>query len=393
MQLLLFIIPGLLVAEPVINARSAVLIDNTTGAILFEKNSNLSIPPASMTKLMTLYIVYKYIEDGKLSKDELIHVGKNADFRSLPAHSSLMFLEKGQDVSLMDLMLGLAVPSGNDAAIAVAERVAGSVQSFVNIMNLEAEDLGLKSVHFEDASGLSKNNRVTAADFVRFCRIYIKTFPEALKELHSVASFTYPKEKNWKTNGSSVYGPITQNNRNNLLSVYAPVDGLKTGYIDESGFNISLTAKQDGRRLIVVLLGGPGNNSSEGSLYRAVDGISLLSYGFYHFTNVKSEVPHFTAPKIWKGSEKSIELNIPEIPVITLTVEQAGLFRVKVDISKNIIAPIKKGDILGKVIQYSGEKILNQYNITAAEDVPVSGFFMRMTDSIKIFFLKLAGDY
>ncbi len=393
MQLLLFIIPGLLSAEPVINARSAVLMDNTTGAILFEKNSNLSIPPASMTKLMTLYIVYKNIEDGKLSKDELIHVGKNADFRSLPAHSSLMFLEEGQDVSLMDLMLGLAVPSGNDAAIAVAERVSGSVDSFVDQMNQTAEDLGLKSVHFEDASGLSKNNRVTAADFVRFCRIYIKTFPEALKELHSVASFTYPKEKNWKTNGSSVYGPITQSNRNNLLSVYAPVDGLKTGYIDESGFNIAITAEQNGRRLIAVLLGGPGNNSSEGSLSRAVDGVSLLSYGFYYFTNIKSEVPDITAPKIWKGKENTVELNIPEIPLITLPMKQAGFLKFKIDIEKNLIAPVCKGAVLGKITQYADNEIISSYEITAAEDVSTGGFIKRLIDSIKIIFLKLSGDY
>ncbi len=393
MLLFFFIITVSLFAEPTINAKSAILIDSTTGTVLFEKNSNLSIPPASMTKLMTLYVVYKNIKEGKLSKNEIIHIDKNADFRSLPPHSSLMFLEEGQDVSLLDLMLGLAVPSGNDAAIAVAMRVSGSVESFVVLMNLEAEKLGLKSVHFDDSSGLSEKNRVTAADFAKFCRIYLKTFPEALKELHSVDSFTYPKEKNWKANGKSVYGPITQHNRNNLLSVYAPVDGLKTGYIDESGFNIALTASQHNRRLIAVIMGGPGNNSEEGAFYRAVDGISLLSYGFYHFTNIKSKVPDFADPKIWEGLAKKVELIIPEIPVKTLPVGEAPLLKVKVDISKNIIAPLAKGDTVGNIIQYSDNKIIGTYKITAADNIYRGGFFRRFFDGIKIFFLKITGDY
>lgn len=380
-------------AEPVINARSAILIDSLTGSILFEKNSQISIPPASMTKLMSLYVVYKKIEEGTVSKQEIIRISKNADFRSLPPHSSLMFLEEGQEVSMGDLMLGLAVPSGNDAAVAIAMRISGSVEGFVRLMNNEAEQLGLSSVHFEDASGLSSENRVTASDFVQFCSEYITKFPQALDDLHSVISFTYPKETNWKINGSSVYGPITQYNRNNLLSAFTPVDGLKTGYIDESGYNIALTAEQNGRRLIAVILGGVGENSSEGSIFRTIDGINLLSYGFYNFRNLKNTAPDINSPKIWKGTKTQVQLNIPEIPVITLSVEKAANIEIKVIIPKNIIAPIKKGEILGEIIQTAGEEIIGKYNITAAEDMPKGGFFRRLIDSIKIFFLKLSGDY
>ncbi|RKX87260.1 MAG: D-alanyl-D-alanine carboxypeptidase [Spirochaetes bacterium] len=385
-------------ADPVLNAKSAILIDSQTGTILFEKNSNLSIPPASMTKLMSLYVVYKKIGEGVVSKNEIIRISKNADFRSLPPHSSLMFLEEGQEVTIADLMLGMAVPSGNDAAIAIAERIAGSVEGFVRLMNQEAEKLGLNSIHFEDASGLSSENRVTAADFVQFCSEYINRFPEALDELHSVSSFTYPKEKNWKANGTSVYGPITQYNRNNLLTTYVPVDGLKTGYIDESGYNIALTATMNNnqkskRRLIAVILGGLGENSTEGSLLRAIDGINLLSYGFYNFRTIKSEIPTIESPKIWKGTKTELKIKYPEIPFITLPSDKAVILRVDVILPNNIIAPVKKDEVIGEIIQYADKEIIGKYNITAAEDIPKGNLFIRLLDSIKIFFLKLSGDY
>ncbi len=384
-------------AAPVINARSAILIDSLTGAVLFEKESNISIPPASMTKLMSLYLVYKEIENGRVSKDELIKISREADFRALPSRSSLMFLEEGQEVSMLDLMLGLAVPSGNDAAIAVAERIAGTVDRFVEMMNKEAVEMGLNSVHFEDASGLSDKNMVTAADFAQFCSVYINSFPEALVELHSVNSFTYPKEENWKTNGSSVYGSITQYNRNNLLSAYAPIDGLKTGFIDESGYNVALTAQIEGqfgnRRLIAVLLGGPGETSSEGSMLRAVDGVNLLSYGFYSFTNIKSDIPELISPRVWKGSNTYIELKYSEIPVLTLPIEKAAILQTRVELPKNIMAPIKEGDILGEIIHFSGDEVIERYPIKAAEDIEVGGFFRRLFDSISLFFMKLFGMF
>ncbi len=338
-----------------------------------------------MTKLMSLYVVYKRIEEGTVSKKELVRISRNADFRSLPPHSSLMFLEEGQEVSIQDLMLGLAVPSGNDAAIAIAMRIAGSVEGFVRIMNLEAEQLGLKSVHFEDASGLSSENRVTASDFVQFCAEYITKFPEALNELHSVSSFTYPKEENWQTNGVSVYGPITQYNRNNLLIAYTPVDGLKTGYIDESGYNIALTAKiadnQTGeRRLIAVILGGKGETTQEGSLLRAIDGVNLLSYGFYNFRNIKSEISNIDSPKVWKSSKALFNVRLPNFSQNILPATKAANIQINVELCKNIIAPIKKGDILGEIVQTSGEEILGRYPITAAEDIEKGGFFKRLLD-------------
>ena len=382
-----------LFAEPVINAKSAILIDNLTGTVLFEKNSQESIPPASMTKLMTLYIAYKNIEEGRLSKDEFVRIDKDADFRSLPPHSSLMFLEEGQDVSIIDLMRGLAISSGNDAAIAIATRIAGSVESFVDIMNREASELGLESVHFDDASGLSSANSTNAADFALFCSVYISRFPTAIVELHSLRSFSYPKEENWLSKGSSVHGTIVQYNHSKLIKWYAPVDGLKTGYIDESGYNVALTAEMNGRRLLAVLLGGPGETNSQGSLIRAIDGINLLSYGFYNFRNIKSEVSEIKSPKIWKGLQSSVELQHSKIPVLTLTTEKSVNIKIKVNIIRNIIAPVKKGDILGEIVQYTGEEILGRYSITAAEDIKKGGIFRRLIDSIKIFFLKLSGDY
>ncbi|MCF6334493.1 MAG: D-alanyl-D-alanine carboxypeptidase [Spirochaetales bacterium] len=378
---------------PALNSKAAVLIDGVTGTVMYEKNSNLTIPPASMTKLMSLYVVYSAIEKGEVDRDDIVTISGKADFRSLPPHSSLMFLEEGQEVSLYDLMLGLAVPSGNDAAIAIAEGIAGSVDAFVGLMNTTAVDMGLSSVHFEDASGLSEKNSVTAFDFAKFCSLYIDRFPYALEELHSVESFTYPKEENWKANGFSVYGPITQHNRNNLLSSYDPVDGLKTGYIDESGYNIALTAELDGRRLIAVILGGPGDNSAQGSLLRAIDGVSLLSYGFYRFINVKSQMTDINPVRIWKGSDKYLKVTVPELPVLTLKVENALLLHSRVVVPENIVAPVQRGDTVGEIIELSGDTVLGRYPVTAAEDILSGSLFRRFTYGLKVFVLKLTGKF
>lgn len=367
---------------PELNCKAACLIDTGTGAVLFEKNSGIEIPPASMTKLVTLHLVYKAIAEGKIAKDEVITIDRNADFRSLPPHSSLMFLEKGQKVTVLDLMRGLAVPSGNDAAIALAELVGGSVGNFVSMMNEEVKRLGFSGMHFEDASGLSENNRVSARDFAYFCVEYIKLHPESLTELHSISEFTYPK------GGSSVYGPIKQNNRNSLLGRYVWADGLKTGYIDESGYNIAVTAETGGRRLVAVLLGGPGKNAGDGGLTRAVDAVNLLSYGFYRFTNYIPDPSALKSVKVYGGKRDSLKVLYPELKAITLPREAAYITELVFRMEKPVLAPVRKGDEIGRLEVRIRGKAVSSYPVKAGEDVLQGSLVKRFLSWVKLLFKR-----
>ncbi len=376
--------------EPDLNCKAAVLLDAGTGTVLFSKESDLEIPPASMTKLMTLNLIYNDIESGVLSKKQIITISRDADFRSLPPHSSLMFLEKGQRVSVMDLMRGLAVPSGNDAAIALAKAAAGSVSAFVRLMNKEAERLGFKSIHFDDASGLSSKNRVTARDFAAFCAYYIHKHPEAMKELHSLKTFTYPKKTNIPPGGTSAYGPITQRNRNNLIGVYSWADGLKTGYIDESGYNIAVTAQKNGRRLVAVLMGGPGKNAGEGSFIRAVDAVNLLSYGFYRFTDYTVNPGKLKPVPVYGGKENWLSVVYPPIKKITIPRELTDEISVSLDIPHPVMAPVSEKGEVGKLLISIRGKTVASYPATAGKSIEKGSLLKQFVDHVRLLLARPA---
>ena len=183
-------------SEPVLNCDSAILADYHTGTVLYEKNSTEVIPPASMTKLVVNYIVFKEIEKGNVSLDDYVPVDSDSDFRNQPPRSSLMFLEEGQKVTLRECLTGLAIPSGNDAAVAVAKYISGSVENFIERMNNEMMQLGLENTRFEDTSGYSEKNRTTAAEFLVFVASYLDLFPGSISDFHSLESFSYPKSEN-----------------------------------------------------------------------------------------------------------------------------------------------------------------------------------------------------
>lgn len=374
--------------QPELNCTSAVLLDENTGVVLYSKKSDMPIPPASMTKLMTLDLVYNAIDSGKLSKNQMVTIDKEADFRSLPPRSSLMFLQEGQRVSVFDLMRGLAVPSGNDAAIALAKVTAGSVAAFVSLMNSEAKKLGFVTMHFADASGLSAKNSVTAGDFAAFCAYYIKKHPSSLKELHSLTEFTYPKKKNIPPGESSVYGPITQKNRNSLLGIYSWADGLKTGYIDESGYNIAATAEKNGRRLIAVLMGGPGKNAGEGSFIRALDAVNLLSYGFYRFTDYKPDPGVLKPVRIYGGKENYLTIIYPDIKKITIPRELTYQTSIELEISPLLTAPVAQNAQVGSLHIKMRGKDIALYPVLAGQNIERGSVVKRIVDRIRLFFAR-----
>lgn len=367
-------------APPEINAESAILLDYETGTVLFEKNADKRIPPASMTKLMTIHTVLKFVNSGIVSINDIVPVSANADFRSLPPRSSLMFLEEGQTVSMLELLQGLALPSGNDAGIAVAEYLSGSVEEFVELMNNEAASLGMKSTFFADSSGLSEHNRTTAREYAQFCRYYIEQNIDFLPTLHGPADFTYPKPENLPPSGESVYGAITQPNHNMLIGHFKAADGLKTGYIDESGYNFAATAELDGRRLVLVTMGGPGETSRNGSLKRAFDAVSLLNYGFYGWSRLTPEVPLNGRIPVTgaRNSTLKISYSRPERMLIR-TAAIADL--VLIEELDPFEFPLESGQRVGSwkiVNRFQPHLILIQGSITAAEDSEKAGVFKRL---------------
>ncbi|MCL2293744.1 MAG: D-alanyl-D-alanine carboxypeptidase [Spirochaetes bacterium] len=373
-------------APPELYAHSAILFDVNSGFLLFEKNADDVIPPASMTKLMTMHIVFNAIREGRLSLDQYIPISAEASFKSSPPRSSLMFIEEGQIVTLFELMKGLAIPSGNDAAVAVAEAVAGSVPAFISMMNREARRMGLEQTFFDDASGFSAYNKTTAREFARFCFFYIQENPEAIPLFHSFREFTYPLSHNIPEGSTSALGPIGQFSNNILLGRVEGVDGLKTGFIYASGFNIALTAERDGRRLLAVLMGGPRRN---GAALRARDGEALLSYGFDNYTTFYPQLPELSRNRVYKGRAKNVELTVM-VPAITLPNADVDAITWEIEWGAPLVAPFPAGTEAGMIRLLDKENsLIFSRSIVTAIEVERGSFFRRFFDSIALFFKRI----
>jgi len=391
-----FLLSALLAAgvgaqAPELASRAAILIDATTGTVLFEKNADLEIPPASLTKLMTIHVTLAEAAAGRLRLDDVVRFGREAWAVNQPWRSSLMFLAPGQTVSLHELLLGLAVSSGNDAAIAVASHVSGSVEKFVELMNEETRAIGLEATRFVEPSGISEKNMTTAREFAEFCRYYLERNPRALSEYHSVKEFAYPKPENVPQAFRDSPGTIVQYNRNLLLGEIEGVDGLKTGFIVESGYNIALTAERGGTRLLAVLLGGPGASSTRGGRIRADDGGRLLSWGFERFRTIRPEIERLEDATIWKGTKRRVALEAGARLEFTASPDRAREISYAVTRMEGITAPVAKGARLGELVFSDGSGPLKSVPLVAAEAVELGNPFRRFADSIALFFLRLFG--
>ena len=370
---------------PAIISRAAVLMDAATGTILFTKNPDEQIPPASLTKLMTIYIALSEVKAGHISLDHEIIPPRESWAINQPPRSSLMFLADGQRTTLGELLLGLAVPSGNDAAVAVALCFAPTVKDFTEIMNLNAAALGMSNTHFDEPSGISEFNMTTASDFAEFCRIYIQTFPEALQDLHSVREFAYPKAENVAQVFRNRPGTIVQRNGNRLLGVLDGVDGLKTGYIDEAGYNIALTAKRGDTRFLAVILGAP---VAGGDQIRNDDGKALINWAFDNFKTLYLPAPDPGTPRVWKGKTNNVSLTINEPLECTVPIDRGLDIYQKIELNTPLIAPLEAGSKAGEVIYYDNAGELRRIPLITAETIEQGGFFKRLFDSIRLFFSK-----
>ena len=330
------------------DAPSAVLIDGLTGQVLFEQNPHLRIPPASFVKIMTLYLVYDAIRAGQLKMDDLVTVSERAWKRGWKTDSSKMFIKVGERVKVEDLMKGVAIASGNDACVALAEHLSGSEEVFVSKMNEKAKFLGLNDSQFKNSDGMPADGQyITAMDMANLSRRYIEDHPGGLA-LHSTVEFEY--------NG------IRQGNRNTLLQKNVGVDGLKTGYIKESGYHLTATAKRDGQRMIAVVMG------CDKVRKRAPEAQKLLEYGFKNFSTVEAvkKGATFGPVKVKRGKLNQVALTAAEDGRVTVARGKENLVSAVPQLPQFIVAPILKGQVISKVLIQNDGKVAREINLLAS---------------------------
>lgn len=384
-------------------AKAAILVDVSNGSVIYEKNADEIIPPASMTKLFSMYVVEEEIASGRFSYDQEIPLPPESWACNMPPHSSLMFLGKGQRVTMEELLLGLSICSGNDAAYALAYTVSGTMDAFVERMNLVAADLGLTNTHFVESSGYSELNQTTAREMAEFATIYLRRHPDSLRRFHSVLSFTYPKAKNLAPGDkpasqdfaqglpAKITMPITQENTNPLLGKLEGCDGLKTGYIDESGYNLSLTAVRGETRFLSVTMGGPGNNAREGQAGRVHDGTELMEWAFANFADTSLELKvHPYLVRSFNASQKMLRL-VPAFTARTITVpyvtgssmaENLDSLRVEVHLPDYCWGQVEQGQPYGKITIHINDYLLQEIPLVADRSLKKARILSTASDLI-----------
>lgn len=373
---------------PEVSARAVVIMDDATGTVLYAKNPDLPVPPASLTKLITLDVVYDALNAGKISRDQIVTIDPRDCSPIIPLGSSIMYLRPGMHVSILDLMQGTAVVSACDGAFALARAVAGSSDAFARLMNADVEQKGLTALHFVEPSGLSEKNVITARQFAEFCRLYLRDHPESIAELHSLHYIDFPRPEN-ATKDYTPKGRILQFNRNNLVLDYPGCDGLKTGYIVESGFNLAATAERNGTRFIVITLGGEGETYAGGGAVRASDGAKLLDWSFANWQTATPDVPEIPSIRAWYGAKSRVSLKAAGALAVTLPPAEVSDLAVRAEIDRTVIAPVSKGEKLGEVIYTSGSTVVRRVDLVAANDVARGNFLIVIRDAIERFFRSI----
>jgi len=352
---------------PDVAASSYILIDATTGEILVESNADIPLPPASLTKIMTDYVVASELESGNISMDDQVHISVKA----WQMEGSKMFIQEGTDVRLEDLIYGMVVQSGNDASVALAEHIAGSEEAFADMMNQHAERLGLQNSYFVNAHGLPADQHVMSArDLATLSRALIQQFPENY-EIYKVREFTY--------NG------IRQPNRNGLLFRDRNVDGMKTGYTDAAGYCLVASATRDGMRLIAVVMGTESENA------RLVEAQKLLTYGFRFYETYElftgNEV--LASNQVWSGKTNSVDIGAVEQVYITIPSSTGDELQTDIQIEDGLRAPINVGDVLGRVTVSLDDTVYYQGDVIALQAVERGSWIKRLMDWLTLFFMGL----
>jgi len=350
---------------PQVDARSYIVVDFHTGKVLAEKDATTREEPASLTKLMTAYIVFQELESGKLKLGDQVTVSEHA-WRS---EGSRSFVELGKPVSVQDLILGMVVQSGNDATIALAEHIAGTEEVFAQLMNANAKRLGMVGTHFENSTGLpSPQHFTTARDLSLLAVAIIREFPEYYKWF-SVREFEH--------NG------IKQQNRNGLLGRDPGVDGLKTGHTDSAGYCLVTSGLRDGMRLVSVVMGATSTKGRENA------SAALLNYG-YTFYDTKLAVKGgtvLTTSRVWKAQRSPVELGISNDLYVTLPRGAATGIKTVTAVTPRLIAPLAVTADVGSVQVLSGSQVVATAPLHPLKAVAAGGWWRRLIDTIRLWFV------
>ncbi|WP_271273193.1 D-alanyl-D-alanine carboxypeptidase family protein [Aliamphritea hakodatensis] len=354
-------------APPQIAARAYIVMDADTGKVILASREDERFPPASLTKMMTSYIVEDELTKGNISKTDLVPVSVKA-WRS---QGSRMFIQEGTQVLLSDLLKGIIIQSGNDASVAVAEYIAGSEAAFADLMNQHADLLGMSNSQFMNATGLPADDHYSSArDMAILARAIIKDFPEHYG-IYSEKYFTYNK--------------IRQPNRNKLLWRDNSVDGLKTGHTEAAGYCLVASAKRDGMRLISVVM---GTTSEEA---RAQESQKLLAYAFRYFRThqLYKEGERLQTTQVWGGKVDQVALGPAADLAVTVARGKSDQLQATLDLDNVIEAPLSKGDVFGKVQVKLGDELVAEVPVVALQDVEEAGLLKRIWDKIALFFYNL----
>ena len=349
---------------PNLDAKAYILVDFNTGAILAEKNAAEKIEPASITKLMTVYVAFQELRNGTLQLTDKATVSKKA-WRT---EGSRMFIEVGKQVKIEDLLVGIIVQSGNDASVTIAEHIAGTEETFAQLMNQHAQTLGMTDTNFVNATGLpDKTHLTTARDIATLAAAIIRDFPEYY---------------HWYSQKEFTYNGIRQYNRNKLLRRDRTVDGLKTGHTESAGFCLAASAKREDMRLISVVLGTDSDNA------RASATQALMNYGFRFFETHQL----FTAkqvietPRIWGGSKELLSVGTGSPLRVTIPRGQAKSLTLRSSYNNQLTAPVQAGDVVGQIQVTLQNKLVSNQPLLALETVPEGTIFQRLKDKILLMF-------
>jgi len=357
------------VPAPTVAAKSWLLLDATSGQVIAAQDPSMRIEPASLTKVMTAYVTFAAIREKRLTLNQMVTVSTRA--WKVDGSSSKMFIDPATPVSVDDLLHGLMIQSGNDAAVALAEAVAGDEGTFVTLMNREAQRLGMKNTRFANPHGLpDANNYSTAHDLSILAASVIRDFPEYYK-IDSVKQFTYNK--------------ITQQNRNRLLWLDPTVDGMKTGHTDASGYSMIASARRPngstGQRRLISVVSGASSDA-----VRTQESQKLLNWGFQNFDTVKlySKGQAIQTPQVWKGSQSTVKLGFQRDILVTVPKGVAGKLKPVLERKNPLVAPLALGGQVGTLKMNVDGKTLLALPVVALEEVQEASIFGRAWDSMRL---------
>ena len=357
-------------SPPELNNKSYVLMDYETGQILASKNENEKLAPASMTKMMTSFIIEQKLLAGELTEDEKVRMNESAWCRG-SSSESCMYVPLNGTATALEMLRGIIIQSGNDASKAMAEHIAGNEGTFVHMMNTEAKRIGMTNTSFMNSTGMpAEGHYSTAKDMATLAQHII----------HDSSKY-YPiySEKEFTFNG------IKQGNRNALLYTDPSVDGLKTGHTDEAGYCLTTSAKRGPMRLISVIFGAPSIQE------RASQTREILAWGYANFEtkNVQAANQVLAKSKVWFGKESDVQIGLAETFNVTMPKGQANAIKTQLVVQPKLTAPLKKGQVVGKYVASLDGKVIAEKPLVALKDVEEAGFFARMLDHIKQFFSNL----